>query len=227
MKLFHSYDTKIECSYIIRIKGHSLSETLADRCRQSCERIGQPVDFWDATDGTSELTNPHDDAVLRIVKITNNFLSRSEVACFLSHLSLWSHCAQIDKPIVILEHDAIFIKPYLQHTLYNSISYLGCFEQAKQGWTVQPTPPHGSEGPGHHFILRAHAYSIDPAIARNLVAHTIRFGILESTDKFIRSDIFPVHQMGLFAYDESYTSTITNKHSDDKMLERRNDMLLK
>ena len=227
MKLFHSYETKIESSYIIQIQGHSLSQALADRCRQSCERVGQPVRLWNAVDGTTELNNPHDDSILRMVKITNNFLSRSEVACFLSHLSLWSHCAQIDKPIVILEHDAIFVKPYVQHALYNSISYLGCSEQMKQGWKVHPTPPHGSEGPGHHFILRAHAYSIDSAIARTLIAHTIRYGITESADKFIRADVFPIHQIDLFAYDEPFETTIKNKHSDDKMLERRNDQLIR
>lgn len=227
MKLFHSYETKIECSYIIRIKGHSLSENLANRCFQSCERIGQPVNFWNAVDGTSDIINPHNDNLLRMVKITNNFLSRSEVSCFLSHFSLWSYCAQIDRPIVILEHDAIFLKPYLYHTLYNSIAYLGCSEQKKHGWGVFLTPPHGSEGPGHHFILRAHAYSIDSSIARHLISHTIRYGITDSADKFIRADVFPMHQTDLFAYDEPYQTTIKNKHSDNNMLERRNDTLLK
>lgn len=227
VKLFHSYSNTIESSYIIRIAGHSISERLADRCLQSCERVGQPAKFWDAVNGIENIKTTHNDSVLRMVKITNNFLSRSEVACFLSHLSLWSHCAQIDQPIVILEHDAIFIKPYKYHTQYNSIAYLGCSEQKKQGWPVLHTPPHGTEGPGHHFILRAHAYSIDPTVARHLVAHTIRYGIVESTDKFIRADLFPLHQTDLFAYDEPFVTTIVNKHSDNNMLELRNDKLLK
>lgn len=225
MKLQHSYDTKIESSYIIRIKDHILSENLADRCRQSCERIGQPVQLWDAVDGTSNIKNPYDDSILRMVKITNNFLSRTEVACVLSHLSLWSRCAQIDQPIVILEHDAIMLKPYLTHSVYNSISYLGCAEQKKHGWPIFQTPPHGSEGPGHHFILRAHAYAIDPAVARQLISHVIRFGISESADKLIRADIFPMHQLGLYAYDEPGVSSIQNKHSDNFSVSQRNDTL--
>ena len=34
------------------------------------------------------------------------------IACFLSHYTLWKMCIENDKPFVILEHDAIFIKPF-------------------------------------------------------------------------------------------------------------------
>jgi GR25 family glycosyltransferase involved in LPS biosynthesis len=34
------------------------------------------------------------------------------VACFLSHYLLWKRCAEQDESILILEHDAIFVKPF-------------------------------------------------------------------------------------------------------------------
>ena len=34
------------------------------------------------------------------------------VACFLSHYMLWKMCVEKDEPLVILEHDAIFIRPF-------------------------------------------------------------------------------------------------------------------
>jgi GR25 family glycosyltransferase involved in LPS biosynthesis len=34
------------------------------------------------------------------------------VGCFLSHYLLWKRCAEQDEPIIVLEHDAIFIKPF-------------------------------------------------------------------------------------------------------------------
>jgi len=34
------------------------------------------------------------------------------VACFLSHYLLWKNCANQNQPFMILEHDAIFIKPF-------------------------------------------------------------------------------------------------------------------
>lgn len=226
MKLRHSYDMAVERAYIIRIDGHAESERLAERCWRSCADVEQEAAFWNAVDGTKELPNRSEDAVLRMAKLTNHFLSRTEVACVLSHLSLWSHCAQIDKPIVVLEHDAIMVQAYRRHALYNSICYLGCREQQREGWAVLPTPPHGTEGPGYHFILRAHAYAIDPAVARHMVAHVIRYGINESADKLLRADIFPIHQCGLFAYDEPGKSSIEHLHSDET-LARRNDHLEK
>lgn len=36
------------------------------------------------------------------------------VACFLSHYLLWKSCANQNQPFMILEHDAIFIKPFDQ-----------------------------------------------------------------------------------------------------------------
>lgn len=37
---------------------------------------------------------------------------RKRIACTLSHYSLWLHCYQIDEPIMILEHDASFIREF-------------------------------------------------------------------------------------------------------------------
>ena len=34
------------------------------------------------------------------------------VACFLSHYMLWKTCVEKNQPLLILEHDAIFIQPF-------------------------------------------------------------------------------------------------------------------
>jgi len=34
------------------------------------------------------------------------------VACFLSHYMLWKLCADKNEPLMVLEHDAIFVKPF-------------------------------------------------------------------------------------------------------------------
>jgi hypothetical protein len=93
------------------------------------------------------------------------------------------------------------LQPYLKHAVFNSIAYLGNNEQVNGGWPVLPTPTHASEGPNYHFICRAHAYAIDPAVAKNMLAHVIKFGICAPLDIIIRADIFPIHQMGIYAYD--------------------------
>lgn len=212
--LFFSYNLDIEKAYIIRVKGNQKSEEKARRCADTCENVGMPFSFWDAYNGMGgEIFPPdHHNDFMKMLKVTDHYMTRGEVACALSHISLWAKCAAEDKPLVILEHDTIMVAPYLKHAVYNSIGYLGGHEQAMQGWQVLPTPPHASEGPNYHFICRAHAYSIDPAVAKNLLAYVLKQGICAPLDIIIRADIFSIHQMGLFAYDEKdLTKTVAEQ----------------
>lgn len=202
-----SYNRQIESAYIITLKGNDISEKLSFRCQQSCETVGMPYKVWDAYDGTSNVITPpmqcSDKNYMAWFKQTDHELSVTEVACALSHISLWCHCINIDAPIVILEHDVIMLKKLEQHILYNSIIYLGNIEQHKKNWPILTTPTHATHGHNYHFICRAHAYSIDPQVAKNLVAHVLKFGICESLDMMIRADIFNISEFGVYAYDES------------------------
>jgi GR25 family glycosyltransferase involved in LPS biosynthesis len=202
--LFYSYNTSVSKAYIIRVEGHEDGEQKAKRCAESCDAVGMPYEYWDAYNGLGgEIVPPaHHGGVMEMVKITDHYMTRGEVACALSHISLWQKCAIEDQPLVVLEHDSVMVQPYTDHAVYNSICYLGGHEQAKQGWQVMPTPPHASEGPNYHFICRAHAYAIDPAVAKNLLAHVLKYGINAPLDIMIRADVFPIHQMGLYAYNE-------------------------
>ena len=211
LNLFYSYDLNIESAYIITIKNNATSIQFSARAQESCETIKMPYKVWDAFDGTGEdIIVPKqcaEDSIIQIVKVTDHYLTKGEVACALSHISLWSHCAIIDKPIVILEHDSIMVKKFETMESFNSIVYLGGQEWAKQNWQIYPVPPHASEGPNYHFICRAHAYAIDPQIAKNLLSHVIKFGINAPLDIMIRADVFNITHQGLYAYDESVNRT--------------------
>jgi hypothetical protein len=212
MNLFFKYDTAVEAAYIITIKGHDQSEHLSKRCQISCKDVGMPYKIWDAFDGTTEKiippSNMINDNIISMLKITDHYLTKGEVACALSHISLWIHCAVIDKPIVILEHDSIMVKPFLNFKAFNSVFYLGGVEWAKQNWKpVQGIPPHASEGPNYHFICRAHAYAIDPTMAKNLIAHVIKYGICAPLDIMIRADLFNITHDGIYAYDDNINKT--------------------
>jgi len=227
--LFYSYDMSVDRAYIIRVRGHEVSEQKAAACAKSCAEVGMPYQFWDAYDGTGDHINPPANLIghptLACIKVTDHYLTRSELACALSHISLWAKCVEEDKPLVILEHDAIMLQPYRYHALFNSICYLGSREQVQQGWAVQPTPPHATEGPNYHFICRAHAYAVDPAVAKNMLAHAIRYGINSSLDMLLRADIFPIHQTGVFAYDfDDNRTTITGRPLEGRSTQR-NDKL--
>ena len=231
MRLNFSYDMAPSKAYIIRVVGNAASEEKAARCAVSCEKAGQPYEFWDAYDGTGEgIKQPnHHNVIMDCIKVTDHYLTRGEVACALSHISLWAKCVLEDKPLVILEHDSLMVQPYTQHALYNSICYLGGHEQVKQGWQVMPTPPHASEGPNYHFICRAHAYAIDPAVAKNLLSYVLKMGICAPLDILIRADLFPIHQMGIYAYnvwDGDQTDTTIKGRPLEGRATKRNDELI-
>jgi len=227
--LFLSYDMQVDKAYIIRIKGHELSERKAKECLESCQAVNMPAEYWDAYDGTgTEILVPDSlkaHPTMKMIKVTDHYLVRAEIACALSHISLWAKCVEQDKPIVVLEHDAIMLAPYKTHQVFNSIAYLGCIEQYKKGWKVSPTPPHGSDGLNYHFMLRAHAYAIDPAVAKNMLAYVIQYGICRQLDSLLRADIFPIHQMGLVAFDNHENLTSILGKTEEYRSSRRNDEL--
>lgn len=206
LKLDYSYNLSIESSYIITLKNHPVSERMSARCQQSLAALKMPYKVWDAFDGTSGTIKVPDHAKdkswVSWIKWVDKELSITEVSAALSHISLWIHCIEIDRPILILEHDAIVCRELFDHPVIGCIHYLGSIEQAKKGWPVLVTPPHATNGNNYHFICRAHAYGIDPWCAKNMLAHVIKYGINESLDIMIRSDIFPAVQLGLYAYDD-------------------------
>jgi hypothetical protein len=230
MRLLKNYDMSTEKAYIIRLSSNELSCSIAQRCAESCEKVDMPYDFWEAYDGltTDQIVSPDnlkDHILMNMIKLTNHYMTRTEVACALSHISLWSKCLEIERPIVILEHDAVMVKKYTDHKLFNSICYLGSDEQANLGWGVYLTPPFGSDGHNYYFICRAHAYAIDPSVARSMLAYILKYGITSSLDTMLRTDIFPTHQIGLFAYDvREGKTTIINRESKSHT---RNDGLVK
>ena len=205
------FNLEIENSYIITIKGHAKSEEMAQRCLNSCIMVGQKASIWDAFDGTSEniIIPEHSRNLSHIkwLKLLNFNLTRPEICCFLSHFSLWCRCIELDQPIVALEHDAVMIRPYTHHNVLNSIVYLGSSEMIKSNYW-NPIPPHAQMCHNFRYILRTHAYAIDPIVAKNLVAKTIEKGIYTAVDVFMKIPEFSIVCFGIFAGDAKGETTI-------------------
>lgn len=222
----------VDSAYIISLKDNEVSQKFTQRCAQSCEAVKQPYKIFYGFDATNSKVKIQDyqlgkpvgelgeikvpdvlqgQAFINFLRLHRSDLMYTQIACFLSHYALWCLCLDIDKPIVILEHDAIMTKPYHVHKFYNNIVYLGSKEQQLHNKEIYSIPPHGSDQKGlYRFICRAHAYAIDPAVAKNLVSYTIKQGINTSLDVLMRSDIFSIVQDGIYAYDDNEgLSTIT------------------
>ena len=233
MNYYNSYEMDVEGTYIISIQGNKVSEQLTQQSLASCKEVGQPnvqvFPAFDATDSPVKIQD-HDlgkpigemgtikvpemlkgQAFLNFLRLRRSDLLMTQIACFLSHYSLWCMCLDKDRPIVILEHDAIMVRQYLKHKYYNNIVYMGGVEQAKFGKLIYSVPPHASDHKGlDRFICRAHAYAIDPAIAKNLVSYSIHHGLITTADAIMRCDMFGIVQDGVYAYDKPHgLSTIT------------------
>ncbi len=199
-------------------------------CIQSCEKVEQPYIVWPGFDGTAgEIQVPEQCAnndFFKIIKVTDHWLTRTEVACALSHISLWFHCITIDEPIIILEHDAIMVDKIEHHDCFNSIIWLGSKEVLDNN-PLMPIPPHGCAGHNYHYILRAHAYAIDPIVAKNLLAYVIQMGINNPLDLMMRADLFNIIHKGLIAYDKNeskFDTTMKNRNNETRPV-IRNDYL--
>ena len=234
MNYYNQHEMAIEGTYIISIQGNKVSEQLTQQCLASCEKVGQPnVNVFPAFDATGSKVKvqKHDlglpvgelgsikvpeflqgQAFLNFLRLKRCDLLMTQIACFLSHYSLWCMCLDKDRPIVILEHDAVMVKPFLRHNYLNNIVYLGGSEQIHGSLRDTDTiPPHASDQQGlDRFICRAHAYSIDPIMAKNLVSYAIHHGIITTADAMMRYDMFGIVQNGVYAYDNPHDqSTIT------------------
>ena len=205
--LYNSSNLKIENAYIIYVPDSHISVNLANRCLESCKKINYSAELWEGFNGTgNELVVPsliRNQSWYKWLKVTDHYQSLAEIACSLSHISLWVKCMEQERPIVILEHEAIMLKPYLEHRIYNGIDYLGSQDNLKNSKENQGIiPTFSGINKNWNFINRAHAYSIDPAAARKLFTNVLSRGIFESADVMIRSDDIAIIQTGFYAYDQ-------------------------
>jgi hypothetical protein len=209
-----SYNQEVYGTYIIRVKDHELSEKLAARCLESCQKVGQKAELYDAFDGTDPSVDGvkvpkhcQDATWLKWLKLINYHLTKPEICCTLSHFSLWCKCIELDRPIAILEHDAVMLNQFTHHPVQNCIVYLGCIEQY-QSQQVNMIPPHAQLHKDYRHLLRTHAYSVDPLMAKNLVSYVIERGITSSADVTMSLNRFAMTCFGLFAMDIPGPTTI-------------------
>ena len=112
-------------SYVITLRGHEYSERVATRCIDTARAIGGiEVNKFDAVAA--------DDAVCVMESYglrwtwgngcTKTGLAHhsyggddaARIGCAMSHYALWQKCAYGDEPMLILEHDSVFLRPFVE-----------------------------------------------------------------------------------------------------------------
>lgn len=113
-------------SWVIAIPGHEYSQSVADRCIESAARHGVKVEKFSAVtkhtvpqvlaqqglrwSWADMNTNNTVCALTGLEQFPYSTKSLdAKMACSLSHYMLWKQCVELDEPVLILEHDAVFV----------------------------------------------------------------------------------------------------------------------
>lgn len=154
-------------AHVITVCSIPESVEAAARCMESARKFGLVVTDFNAI-------TPADGPAFQFAALRwstkgfeRNRYSRLEpcMACFLSHAALWRLCADSGEPLIVCEHDCIFVRP-LPDNLNGKLVNLG-----KPSFGAFKQPPCGN-GPfvsGPH-LKGAHCYFLRPNGAKELLA---------------------------------------------------------
>jgi GR25 family glycosyltransferase involved in LPS biosynthesis len=102
-------------AFVMRKAGDELSENLADQCIESGKKFGIEIEKFDG------IYSDHNAILEReglfpnpsiIKKLRNGY-----TGCFLSHYLVWKKAIELNEPILVLEHDALLIRPLPENIL--------------------------------------------------------------------------------------------------------------
>jgi GR25 family glycosyltransferase involved in LPS biosynthesis len=96
-------------AFVIRLKGQEPSETLASECIDSGKEFGLDIIPFDGIYGQENIIKKTEELGIRPFSEGMKKGRLGVKGCFLSHYSLWLHCLEINEPILICEHDAMFL----------------------------------------------------------------------------------------------------------------------
>lgn len=118
---------------VIALLGHEYSRDCATKCIQSAEEHGLSVRWFPATPKEEAEVVMKTEFGLRwtfpvegkarctktglVLRAYNAKDIRAKYGCAMSHYRLWRECAKQDDPYLILEHDAVFLRPLPPHAL--------------------------------------------------------------------------------------------------------------
>ena len=113
------------------------------------------------------------------------------MGCFASHFSLWLKCMELNEPIIILEHDVVFVSkvPTLRFRHIASLSQCEAWDamsKVKAGYRENTENYYPFS-----YMKGAGAYAITPDGARLLV-NDARSGVTFGTDNFIRKNVVSI-----------------------------------
>ena len=162
-------------SYIIAHR----SSRVIDDCIQSLKRHGWSYEIFPAVDGPR--VTLQDWSQIGVTMSQEGKMTRRPGAqgCWLSHFALWQQCVKSNKPVVIMEHDALVTGPWPEDlNIDNQLVKLFSTAECK----VNPAFGRWSKG--------AHAYTVTPDQAQTLITDAQQRGA-QAVDKHLGDMVLP------------------------------------
>ena len=176
-------------AYIITMSDHMGSVDQAARAKAQSEKVGNPFEL---THFEATVMGPHEEEYkkrgfeFRYIKCG----SVNMPACTMSHMRLWEKSIEEDKPILICEHDVMFLRPFEEKDLDKALSHPFCR-------IIALSEPHQLNGNGgtrrsdevingivhvDHAVM-THSYIMTPEGAHVLFDQVRRDGYITQHDK--------------------------------------------
>ena len=93
-------------------RNHQLSEQNTRASLAQAQRFGWKIEIWPAVDGFTLDQSSWDRIGVRLLDRGAIVKRPGARGCFHSHFGLWCHAAELNEPIIILEHDAHIVSAW-------------------------------------------------------------------------------------------------------------------
>lgn len=191
--------------YIIRLKGHDKSESLAKDCIQQAAKFNIFPKYFDAIWGKDHEEHSAKTG-LKFMQGYPKDMTLAHYGNFYSHYYLWESCIRINRPILVLEHDGYFIRPIPNDVLDNFTHilkldsenpYNGNYEKElikkknnQDSYIKDVTGIHKKKWFGW-YTTGAYCYILKPEGAKTLINFVKEKGFI-STDNLFADGIMPI-----------------------------------
>lgn len=214
---------KINRALIIRRQGVQLSKEYAQDCAESCEEHNLPYEFIDAVEFL-ECQQAFESVGAKMKQNYKN--TKGNCCCHSSHIKCWKRIIELDKPCIILEHDAI---------VKGGVRNIDIPDMAATtfGHRVADVNHYNPIGPAKEFIeipraIGVHACALTPNTAKWLWEHARDKGVDVGIDRWLmmrRASGLPLyvcHPEQVVCWVRTSTSNIQEKNNTEKSKQRNN-----
>jgi GR25 family glycosyltransferase involved in LPS biosynthesis len=145
-------------TFCIALKNNDISIRLLNDCLDSANQFGWNIEIFNAVDGNSIDSNTWDNLGILPSADTKFQTRKGAQGCSLSHYLLWQKCISFNTPIVVLEHDALILSPWVDINTNFDVTKL-----------YTPITKMKSDQYTGNWSLSTYAYYITPVGAEKLI----------------------------------------------------------